>query len=130
MSMSRQKLVVIGLVLAGFACFLPAVPSFADSQVRIVRLSDVEATVQIDRNTGQGYEKAFLNSPITEGTKLRTDRDARAEVEFEDGSTLRITPGTVVEFPVLSLRDSGAKASTVNVKDRHGIPELHRRERR
>jgi hypothetical protein len=116
-SMSRQKLVVIGLVLAGFACFLPAAPSFADSQVRIVRLSDVEATVQIDRNTGQGYEKAFLNSPITEGTKLRTDRDARAEVEFEDASTLRITPGTVVEFPVLSLRDSGVKASTVNVKD-------------
>jgi hypothetical protein len=96
---------------------LLAVPSFADSQVRIVRLSDVEGIVQIDRNTGQGYEKAFLNSPIVEGAKLRTDKDARAEVEFEDGSTLRMTPGSVVEFPVLSLRDSGAKASTVNVKE-------------
>lgn len=108
---------MIALVLAGFVCLLLAVPSFADSQVRIVRLSDVEGIVQIDRNTGQGYEKAFLNSPIVEGAKLRTDKDARAEVEFEDGSTLRITPGSVVEFPVLSLRDSGAKASTVNVKE-------------
>src|SRR6266851_3544056 len=103
--MSKRKLGIALFALAAVTGLLLAVPSFADSQVRIVRLSDVEATVQIDRNTGQGYEKAFLNSPITEGTKLRTDKDARAEVEFEDGSTLRITPSTVVEFPVLSLRD-------------------------
>ncbi len=115
--MSNVKLGTTALLLAGLVCLLAAIPSFADSQVRIVRLSEVEGTVQIDRNTGQGYEKAFLNSPIVEGAKLRTDKDARAEVEFEDGSTLRMTPGTVVEFPVLSLRDAGTKASTVNVKD-------------
>jgi len=35
-------------------------PSFADSQARIVRLSYTEGDVQIDRNAGQGYEKACL----------------------------------------------------------------------
>src|SRR6266568_5046265 len=94
-----------------------AVPSFADSQVRIVRLSDVEGNVQIDRNTGQGYEKAFLNLPITQGVKLRANAEGRAEIEFENGSTLRITPGTVIEFPELSLRDSGAKVTTVKVQE-------------
>jgi hypothetical protein len=97
------------------ACWL-AVPSFADSQARIVRLSQVDGDVQIDRNTGQGYEKAFVNLPITQGVKLRSGNQGRAEVEFEDGSTLRITPGTVVEFSELARRDSGARASGVNLQ--------------
>ncbi len=102
-------------VLALLSCAL-AVPSFGDSQARIVRLSQVDGDVQIDRNTGQGYEKAFLNLPVTQGTKLRTGQDARAEIEFEDGSTLRITPGTVIEFPELARRDSGARASSLELQ--------------
>src|SRR5439155_2639740 len=101
------KASIFVVVLAALMCWLLAVPSFADSQVRIVRLSDVEGNVQIDRNTGQGYEKAFLNLPITQGVKLRAKGEGRAEIEFENGSTLRIIPGTVIEFPELSMRDSG-----------------------
>lgn len=107
----------LGTTLAGLACLLLAIPSFADSQVRIVRLSDIEGNVQIDRNTGQGFEKAILNMPITQGTRLRADADARAEVEFEDGSALRITPNTVIEFPLLSLRDSGGRASAITLQE-------------
>jgi hypothetical protein len=94
---------------------LLSVNALADSHVRIVRLSYIEGGVQIDRNTGQ-YEKAIVNLPITEGAKLRTDADGRAEVEFEDGSTLRLAPRTTVQFPQLSLRDSGAKISGVDVQ--------------
>ena len=101
--------------LVVLACWL-AVPSFADSQARIVRLSQVDGDVQIDRNTGQDYEKAFVNLPITQGVRLRTGKDARAEIEFEDGSTVRITPGTLVEFSELALRDSGARASSLNLQ--------------
>ncbi len=115
--MSKRKLNITLFALAVLACWLLAVQSFADSQVRIVRLSAVEGEVKIDRNLGQGYEKAFLNLPITQGVKLRAGHDGRAEVEFEDGSTLRITPGTVVEFPELSLRDSGAKVSSVTLQE-------------
>ena len=89
MSTRRLAALFASVVLSGWL----AVPSFADSQARIVRLSQVDGDVQIDRNTGQGYEKAFLNLPVTQGTKLRTGQDARAEIEFENGSTLRITPG-------------------------------------
>src|SRR5207237_298521 len=71
--------------------------------------------VQIDRGTGQ-FEKAITNLPIAEGAKLRTLGDGRAEVEFEDGSTIRMTPETTLEFPELSLRDSVAKVSTVELK--------------
>jgi len=91
--------------------------AFADSQVRVVRLSEVQGDVKVDRNLGQGYEKAFLNLPITQGVKLQTNGNGRAEVEFEDGSTLRITPDTIIEFSQLSLRDSGSKVSTVRLQE-------------
>jgi FecR protein len=107
-----------GLALLAFAALLSlfAVSAWADSQARIVRLSDVQGNVQMDRGTGEGYQKAFLNMPVTQGVRLRTAEDARAEVEFEDGSTIHLTPETTLHFTELSLRDSGAKLSTVNVQ--------------
>jgi len=41
--------------------------------------------------------------------------DALAEVEFEDGSAMRLTPGATVEFRDLSLRGSGEKFSLVEL---------------
>jgi len=112
--MANQKVPYLGLLVALVGC---AVFSYADSQVRIVRLSQVEGSVQIDRNTGQGFEKAFPNLPVMRGSKIRTDKDGRGEVEFEDGSTLRLAPSSLVEFSELSLRDSGGKVSGVNVAE-------------
>src|SRR5437879_9700756 len=102
--MSMRRLSITVLMLWALACGLLTMPALADSQARIVRLSDVEGTVQSDRNTGQGYEKALLNMPITEGTKLWAKDDGGAEVELEDGSVGRITPHTRIEFRQLSRR--------------------------
>lgn len=102
------------LLLAVFVCGLFTISALADSQVRIVRLSDLDGDVQMDHGTG--YEKALRNMPVTQGVKLWTKEGGLAEVEFEDGSTVRLTPNTIVEFPQLSLRDTGAKLSTVEVK--------------
>lgn len=112
--MHRTLRALISLAALIFALALAA---SADSHARIVRLSTVDGTVQIDRATGQGFEKAFLNMPITQGVKLRTAADGRAEVEFEDGSTARLTPNTTVQFTDLGMRDSGAKINTVDVAD-------------
>ncbi len=98
-----------------FFSLLISLPALADSHVRIVRLSYIEGGVQIDRDTGQ-YEKAIVNLPITEGFKVRTGADGRAEVEFEDGSTLRLASNTTVQFPTLSLRDTGAKVSVADIQ--------------
>jgi FecR protein len=102
-------------ILVTTAVFLLAsVPAFSDSQVRAVRLSYVEGGVQIAHADGK-FDKAMVNLPITQDTQLLTNDDARAEVEFEDGSTMRIAPNSSIEFPQLALRDSGAKASYVEV---------------
>src|SRR5277367_3450103 len=87
-------------------------PAHANSKVRIVRLSEVKGAVQLDRNTGRGFEEAMPNLPIVEQARLQTAQGV-AEVEFEDNSTLRIAPDSLVEFSQLELLPSGAKASTM-----------------
>ena len=101
--------------LAVAACALLSVPALADSQARIVRLSDVQGDVRIDKNTGLGFENAFLNLPITQGTQLKTLSNGRAEIEFEDGSTVRLAPNSSVEFSTLGLSDSGKHTSALSL---------------
>ena len=102
-------------VVAVAVCLLLSLPAFAESQARIVRLSDVQGSVQIAKNTGSGFEHAFVNLPITQGVQLRTGNGGRAEVEFEDGSSMRLAPNTSVEFSRLGLSDSGQRISQVNL---------------
>jgi hypothetical protein len=84
-----------------------------DSHVRIVRLSNIEhGGILLDRNTGNGFEPTMQNMPIVEGTKLQA-ATGYAEVEFEDDSTLRVIPDTMVDFPRLVRLHTGTTASTV-----------------
>src|SRR5580698_8648926 len=103
------------IVGGALACAVWALPAAADSQARIVRLSDVQGTVQIDKNSGLGFENAFVNLPVTQGTQLRTQENGRAEIEFEDGSTLRVTPNSTVHFSTLGLSDAGKRVSVVEL---------------
>src|SRR6266481_9494074 len=103
------------IVWTALACALLALPATANSQARIVRLSDVQGTVQINKNSGLGFENAFANLPITQGTQLRTRENGRAEIEFEDGSTVRLTPNTTLQFSQLGLSDAGKRISTLDL---------------
>jgi hypothetical protein len=106
------KTFAIWAVLAGA---LLVVSASAESKARIVRLSEVQGSVQMDRGTGDGFDKTFLNMPVVEGSRLKTGDDGRAEVEFEDGSALRIVPNSEVEFTRLALGDDGQKRSTMQL---------------
>ena len=92
----------------------PAPAEHRYSKVRIVRISEAKGEIQMDRNTGRGFEDAMTNLPIVEGCRLRTVQGA-AEIEFEDNSTVRMAPGSLIEFSQLELLPSGAKLSTMNV---------------
>ncbi len=89
-------------------------PSAGVSKVRIVRLSEVKGQVQLDRNNGRGYEPGIANLPIVENSKLKTGEGV-AEVEFEDNSSLRLAPDSIVEFPKLERMANGGTASTVHL---------------
>jgi hypothetical protein len=99
----------------GFVLAAASIGAFAESHVRIVRLSSVEGQVQMDRVTGQGLERAILNTPIVEGVRLITGKDGLAEVEFENQSALRLAEDSEVKFSQLSMNDAGAKVNHIEV---------------
>jgi hypothetical protein len=84
------------------------------SKVRIVRLSEIKGHVQLDRNVDRGFEPAIANMPIVEKSRLQTG-DGVAEIEFEDNSTLRVAPDSIVEFPQLERLADGGTLTTVHL---------------
>jgi len=118
-----------GLLLLLALCLLSTAPLLADSHVRIVRLSFIDGNAEIDKGDGRGFSTAFLNMPVVQGSKVWA-RDGQAEVELEDGSSIRLTPDTIVVFNDLSLNNNGERATSVELQQgtayfdiRHGDSE-------
>ena len=66
-----------------FAATLPAqtpdatAPSNEVSKIRIVRLSEVKGEVQMDRDTGRGFERAMANLPVVEKESIADGHGGR-----------------------------------------------------
>ncbi len=88
-------------------------PEAVTQNVRVVRLSDVEGTVQIVRNNQTEFSHAVMNMPLTQGTEIETGPDGRAEVEFEDGSVARITPNSALSLANLNTSSGGTLETTL-----------------
>ncbi|HEV2576689.1 MAG TPA: FecR domain-containing protein [Acidobacteriaceae bacterium] len=77
----------------------------------IVRLSFAEGDVRISRGkhdaklTGNTWEHAVAGIPLQSGFSLATGADGRAEIEFEDTSTLYLAPNSALTFSDLTTRD-------------------------
>ena len=112
--MTRHAVSALSAV-AAFVLVAGSLGAFADSHVRIVRLSSVEGQVQMDRATGAGLEHAILNTPVVEGTRLVSGSDGLAEIEFENQSALRLTEDSEVKFSKLLMNDAGAKVNQIEV---------------
>ncbi len=104
---TEYALVIVTVVL------LAVVSAQATSHVRIVRLSYESGSVRMDRGTG--LERALLNSPIVEGSRIVTGNDGLAEVEFENNSVVRIGEATEVRFRQLLMNDAGYKVNEVEL---------------
>ena len=111
--MSRHVKSELALMMAFLLA--AAAGALAESHVRIVRLSYLSGQVQTDRATGQGLERAILNTPITQGVRIVTGNDGLAEVEFENESALRVVEDSEIQFRTLSLSDTGAKVNEIEV---------------
>jgi hypothetical protein len=124
----HMSMAQLGKMLATWSALAAAflvVSASGESKARIVRLSEVQGGVQLDRAAGDGFDKAFINLPVIEGSKLKTGKDGRAEVEFEDGSALRLAPESEVDFTHLALGDDGQKLSTVQLVSGTVYADLH-----
>lgn len=99
---SRIDLTILSLLLV--LLLSAAVYARADDQIRAVRLSNVVGSVQILAGTETQFAQAYPNMPLLQGSTLKTGEDGRAEIQFEDGSTIRLTPNSSAATPIPGLR--------------------------
>lgn len=70
--------------------------AFDDAPLRAARLAYSHGDVTVLNSDYPGGSAAQLNMPLTEGVRLETGENGEAEVEFEDGSLIRLTPRSSV----------------------------------
>jgi uncharacterized membrane protein YgcG len=106
--------VLVGL---GAAVFLGVAAAWGQtySHARIVRLSFVEGNVTIQRADIADWAEAPVNTPMEEGFKLSTAESSFAEVEFENGSTVRLGQLSMLEFTQLALASDGSKINCLTL---------------
>jgi hypothetical protein len=74
---------------------------------RAARLSFSQGDVTVDHLDNTAGDPAQINMPLAEGARLTTGDDGQAEVEFEDGSVVRLTPNSSLGLSVLSVDPAG-----------------------
>lgn len=120
--MAHARNMLVGLIM-GLGLLLAPVLKAQDydqgsdevSQARIVRLSHIEGTAQLDSD--RGYENATENMPLSEGDRVLTRSDGWAEVQFEDGSTMRLAPDTQITFAQLGRNSDGGTVTAIDLDE-------------
>jgi hypothetical protein len=102
----RKDLCGVALLLLIAAWTLNARADDAPPQ-RAARLSYLQGNVTVDHMDNTAGDPAQINMPVLEGSRLTTGEDGQAEVEFEDGSVVRVTPNSSVGLNELSVDASG-----------------------
>lgn len=73
-----------------------------ESYTRLARLSYLEGNVSFQHSSDVDWSSASVNLPIEPGDRVYTGPEGRAEIQFDDGSVLRVAENTDLE--ILSLR--------------------------
>jgi len=63
----------------------------------------LQGDVVVDHLDNTAGDPAQINMPLAEGSRLTTGENGQAEVEFEDGSVVRVTPNSSLDLSVLSV---------------------------
>jgi len=133
-------LVIPAVLLCAFSFFVSvalsktaggkdAPPTAGLSHVRVVRLSFVEGTVSVRRPGSEEWASATVNTPIEEGFSVATGKKSFAEVQFENGSAVRLGELSSVDFTELALSGQGDHVNHLMLEEGyvtfHVIPEHH-----
>jgi len=97
------------------------------SQVRAVRLSDVEGKVQIFEGDQVVFDQAEPNMPAVEGMRLVTGDNGRLEIEFEDGGVARVTPDSSILLAQLRRNADGSTVTQIDALSGLTYYELNNR---
>lgn len=100
---SGWVLAVLCLLLAGWTLEAWA----DDAPARSARLSFLQGSVTVGHADNTGSDPAEINMPLAQGTSVVTGQDGQAEIEFEDGSLVRLTPNSSLQLTALAADANG-----------------------
>ena len=125
----RQRSRSLAVLLLVPLFLVPAVLADPHLHARAVSFSLVEGTVMARTPGSPTWARAMVNMPIEQGLSIATARHSSAEVQFENGSTVRLGELSRIDFAQLALDSDGGFVShltlavgfaTINV-----IPKRH-----
>jgi hypothetical protein len=80
---------------------------------RALRLSYVQGQVEISQSGQAITSQAAVNTPLFQGYQITTGQDGQAEIQFEDGSVVRLAPDSGLTLRVLRGQGSNGQADVV-----------------
>lgn len=86
---------------------LPPTSGKTAGPVRLARFSNIQGNVDWRTRSNGSWEAADLNQPIREGTQVAVHGPGRAELQFDDGSLLRLGRGCNVTLSTLYSDNQG-----------------------
>ena len=107
---------VLGLAALSLTMVISSPAAFADDQgqaARAARLSSVDGQVQLSQGSQVIADQAVANAPLFEGTRVVTGDNGRAEIQFEDGSVVRLSPNSSLVLTALHGQGSAGEAEIV-----------------
>ena len=123
---------LMGIPVVGFIALLTLMPVWGQSYspARIVRLSFVEGDVTVQRPDVQAWAEAPVNTPLQQGFKVSTGENSFAEMQFENGGTVRLGERGLLDLTSWGSAPNGGKINQVDLRQGyatfHPLPSQHR----
>ena len=100
--MNKMKTAILGSVLM-FLLSFNAIPSLsAEPDFGGGRISLIQGQVFIQAKDEEGWTEASVNFPVVDGDRIMTEREGRLELQFQNGTYLRIGEESQVDIIALS----------------------------
>ncbi len=88
-------------------------------QARYARLGEFDGKVEVQLQAADAWMAAERNLPLTDSTWLRTGFGGHVEVEFDDGSTFRLSADSQAELSDYTRLSTGQRLTVLSVD--HGV---------
>jgi hypothetical protein len=120
-SLTRFGTIFLGLV--ALVCVAAVQAQDAQPAVRAARLTIAQGMVTVYEpgSAGNGAEDVAgqENLPLLSGVQVTTGSDGQAEIEFEDGSVVRMTPNSQLSLDTLAIDSTGVFVTDMSLL--HGL---------
>lgn len=116
---------ILFAVAFALTTFVLTTCSRADSpDIRAARLTFLQGAVTVSGPDNPAGVAGQLNLPLLSGVQIATGADGQAEIEFEDGSVIRLTPNSALSLDNLAVDSSGVFTTDVSLLQGLAYAEL------